>query len=274
MRKRIKKPAVKPEKRREWLKRSEEDGESPPQIARADGFDVRTVRKQIETARQERETREARSSVLRHALEQHYADLVALAQKVERALITPTSIPLAERGDRMWTALREHLPRSPMWKSLDRWEHLHTEIWRLEKEAERRLQSQVEASRSFRFRHGDEPGLHLDGLSRAVVQRLTSIAEAPDQSLPLHSFTSEPTPDGQIRIVYGSFLSATVPPDKEDETKEFIAALISGVSQWPECENMRRVMSELARITSAISEELATIILRRVVTGRCKYCPI
>ncbi len=51
---RIKKPAVRPELRREWLRRNETEGESPPEIAKQDGYDVRTVRKQIEIERQER----------------------------------------------------------------------------------------------------------------------------------------------------------------------------------------------------------------------------
>ena len=80
MAKRIKKPLVMPEKRREWYKRSEEEGESAPQIAKADKYDVRTVRKQIEIEKQEREIREARSVVLRSALENHYRDLCRYAE--------------------------------------------------------------------------------------------------------------------------------------------------------------------------------------------------
>ena len=55
MAKRIKMPAIKPETRVEWLKRSEL-GETPPQIAEADSVDVRTVRKHVELARMERDT--------------------------------------------------------------------------------------------------------------------------------------------------------------------------------------------------------------------------
>ena len=114
--KRIRKPAVKPEVRRQWLRRYEEEGESPPQIARADSYDVRTVRKQIGAERQERERRDARSVVLRHALEQHYADLYSFAQKLDLQLTMEGSTLDMMRGDRMWSALREHLPRYS-WRS-------------------------------------------------------------------------------------------------------------------------------------------------------------
>ncbi len=79
MRRRTKKPAVRPEVRRQWLRRFEEYGESPPEISKADGYDVRTVRKQIEYAREERELREARAMVLRNDLERHYSDLCEFA---------------------------------------------------------------------------------------------------------------------------------------------------------------------------------------------------
>ena len=117
MARRIKKPAVRPELRRQWLRRYEEDGESPPEIAKADGYDVRTVRKQIEVERQERERREARSTVLRQALEKHYADLCDFAQKLDLELARVGGSLLMLKNDPMWSALREHLPRSTIWKN-------------------------------------------------------------------------------------------------------------------------------------------------------------
>ena len=83
MAKRIKKPLVRPEKQREWLRRHEIGGESPMEIAKSDKYDVRTVRKYIELERQERERREARSIVLRQALEEHYRDLCNFAQQLD-----------------------------------------------------------------------------------------------------------------------------------------------------------------------------------------------
>jgi hypothetical protein len=113
-------PAVQPEIRRQWLKRYEEDGESPPQISIKDGYDVRTVRKQTEFERQEREKREARFAVLRKALEDHYADLFGFAQKLESELVNDSARLTTLKDDPMWSALREHLPRAKMWENLAR----------------------------------------------------------------------------------------------------------------------------------------------------------
>jgi len=101
------------------VNRHEQDGDSPPQIAATDGFDVRTVRKQIERARQEREVREARSIVLRNAMEHHYTDICNFAEKLKVAVAGEESISLLV-DDPLWLALKQHLPHSPLWNLLNR----------------------------------------------------------------------------------------------------------------------------------------------------------
>src|SRR3990172_13244490 len=103
-----KKPPVTPETYRGWLGRVER-GESARAIAEAEHYDLRTVRKNIERTRQEQEMKEARSAVLRQALERHYEDLIAFAGKLQQALGGQT-VPLPARSDRMWAALQKHLP--------------------------------------------------------------------------------------------------------------------------------------------------------------------
>jgi len=272
---RIKKPAVGVDIRRQWLRRFEEEGQSPPQIAEADGYDVRTVRSQIQFAREERETREARALVLRKALELHYDDLIAFAVKLDSALLKPSVIPLPERDDRMCTALREHLPRSPIWKALNRWEHLVTKMWQLEDAAKTRLHEQVGSIDSFMFiQNRGDIGLHPDGLSAVVAECLKSTARFPDRRLPDERFTTESMPEGLVRIAYGAWSCATVPLSQEQEAKDLVADLMNQVGQWPECNSMERVIAELSKLLETLREELATIKLRRIVTGRCRYCPI
>ncbi|MFQ5880655.1 MAG: hypothetical protein ACE5IZ_10855, partial [Dehalococcoidia bacterium] len=117
------KPAVPAERRREWLQRHER-GETPPQIASKDGFDVRTVRSAIGKAREEREASEAKVLTLRQALEWHFKDLEAFARELDSHVASSSAIPLAARGDRLWGALREHVPKSPLWTGIDRQERL------------------------------------------------------------------------------------------------------------------------------------------------------
>jgi uncharacterized protein (UPF0335 family) len=266
--KRVKKPAVRPEIRKQWLKRFEEDGESPPQIAKADGYDVRTVRKQIALARQEREVREARFAVLRNALELHYRDLVSFAQKLDSQVVH-ASLPMDAKGDRLWLALREHLPRSPLWKLIDRMERLNDELRSIEKQVEERLRSEVEkrTSPGFSSKQGG-PGFNLDSLRGIIIHH--SGIETPYQG----KFGTTLVKEGMTEIHYGAWTLALVPEDQAEETQEFLAGLIDETSEWSEYEDAGRVQAERRRVTEAIREELATITLRRIVPGRCKYCPI
>ena len=273
--KRIKKAAVSPEISRQWLRRFEEYGESPPQIARADHYDVRTVRKQIESARQEREAREARSLVLRQALEHHYADLVVFAQKVDHALSDPVRIPLAEKNDRIWLALRAHLPRSPMWKGVGKWEHLHQELSRLEEAAVMRLHDEVKTYGSLAFaQEGENLGLNARGLSTAIIERLRLVARVPDKSPAVEEPRCEPAEQGLVRIVYGGLTCATVSAEQGNKARELVRSLIARANEWPESLSMQEALSELTSVSDTVREELATITLRRIVPGRCKYCPV
>lgn len=264
-----KKPAVKPEVRRQWLKRFEEDGESPPQIAKADGYDVRTVRKQIDLARQEREAREARFAVLRQALERHYEDLVSFAAKLEREVIH-SSLPMGAKSDRLWGALREHLPRSSLWKAIERMERLNEEMRSIEKRAEERLWGEVQTNSPVGFAEkAGDTGLHPDSLAGAMNYHLR--AEPGAKLLKIHTSA---TPERLVEVAYGNWTCALVPDDQEPEVNKFIADLMPAVEHWPEYEDLKRAFADRRRVIDTIREELATITLRRVVPGRCKYCPI
>ena len=174
MAKRIKRPLVKPSERREWLRRLEEEGQSVSELAKIVGYDVRTVKKQLEMAHQERESREARFFVLRQALEKHYADMLSLAEKLDSERIQ-SSLPMGIKNDRMWAALHEHLPRSPLWKLIDKMERLNDEERDIENRAEKRLWDEVRKENSFKLlsRPGaPEPGLYDKGMLGAMNYQL------------------------------------------------------------------------------------------------------
>jgi len=268
MPKRVKKPAVRPDLARQWLRRYEEEGYSPPQIAKADGYDVRTVRKQIELARQEREAREARFVVLRQALEKHYGDLVSFAQKLDSEVMS-SSLLTEAKNDRLWGALHDHIPRSPLWKGMSRMERLNDEILSIQRRAEERFRSQVENRSSLGFTSKpSQAGFIIEGLIGIMTHHLCL-------ETPWHGdFQVNVAEGGPTEIRYGSWGCALVASDQVEYVKEFVTGLIGEISRWPEYEDMRRVLADRKRVIVAIREELATIILRRLVPGRCKYCPV
>ena len=266
-----KRPLVKPSMRREWLRRLEEDGEPLSKIAESVGFDVRTVKKQTEMAIDEREGREARLIVLRQALEKHYADLLSFVERLDSGVIH-SSLPMGIKNDRMWAALHEHLPRSPLWKLIDKMEHLNDQVRDIEKRAEQRSWDKMKEESSFKLVSQlgvSESGLYDKALIAAMNYHL-------HENFPCTLLDTKTSPIGEVMttIYYEGWACAVVPPDQIEKAKEFITNLMAQVCQWPEYEELRKTVSERAKVTATISEELATIILKRVIPGHCKYCPV
>lgn len=274
MAKRIKKPAVNPEMRRDWLKRLEENGDSPPQIAKADAYDVRTVRKVIEFERQERERREARSLVLRQALEGHYEDLCGFAKKIASALSDDGANLSTLRNDRLWSALREHLPRSTMWKNLDRWQRLQGEVTQSEGRLEERFMQLVKDRSSVKF----PVAPHEVGITADIIWALSSHSRAIVEGRPgidiNTDFNTRTGDDGTTGVSLGEVLIGRIPDKQVVKVKEILGHLLDEVTTLPEHDDTRRHLDELRRVRLALDDELAIVVLRRIVPGRCKYCPI
>ena len=274
MLRRIKKPAVRPELRRDWLRRHEEAGESPPEIAKADGYDVRTVRKQIDIERQERERREARSIVLRQALEKHYADLCTFAQKLDSHIAGETGLLSAIKDEPMWSALREHIPRSTLWKNLDKWETLREEVRQADSEVRMQFESVVRNRAPLKF--PAPPGEM--GLSSGIVDLLSShfkfTAQGEAGLDKRADFKLVAADQETTSINYGSFTIGRVPKERIAEVKNLVVDLMRKVTTGEEHGEMSRLLAQLERVRRELHDELLVIILRRVVPGRCKYCPI
>jgi hypothetical protein len=271
---RIKKPAVRPELRREWLRRHEEEGQSPPEIAKEYKYDVRTVRKQIEIERQERERREARSIVLRQALEKHYSDLCVFAQKLDSHITGETGSLSIIKDDPIWSALKEHMPRSTLWKNLSRWETLWEEVRRTESKLRGQLELLVRSRAPLKFPvpRGEE------GLSLGIVDMLTAHFKFTVQGEvgldKRTDFKIETTDQRMVLIDYGPFTIGGVPKQRVDEVKNLVLDLIHEVITREDHEEMRRLLTRLERVKHDLHDELLIVILRRVVPGRCQYCPL
>jgi len=274
MTKRVRKMPVKPELRRQWLRRYEEEGESSPQIAKVDGFDVRTVRKQIELERQERERREAKSLVLRRALEQHYADLCAFAQRLTAQVTTEGRTLLVLRDERMWSALREHMPRSIVWKSLDKWEHIQSQIEQLEIEMAKSFEEKVKSTLPLDFVTAPQEVGLTDGVILALAFHCKVMAQGRQGLLGRTDFALRQLADQVTDIQLGAFYICRVPNDQVTDIKNLVTEVLDEVTTWNSYHDLERLYAELKRVQRVLEDELAIITLRRIVPGRCKYCPI
>lgn len=275
MDKRGRKPSVNQELRREWLRRFDVEGESAARIAKHDGYDRRTVRKYIALARQEMEQREARAMVLRQALERHYADLCAFAQELNSDLTWPPSpiLPML-RQDPMWKALREHLPRSPIWKAIRRWEQLADQYDFCVKQIRDQTRAAAQ-ERGLKFAQvAGEPGL-TEGLADSVVFNVASVARTGKGLKDVAAFSHTEVTGTSLREArMGAFGLGWVLSDETDKLQRAYLELLDEALSWPSAGELRQVISESNRRSAVLHEELTTITLRRVVQGRCRYCPV
>ena len=253
-----KKPSVKPITRREWFRRVEE-GESALQIAEAEKYDVRTVRTQIEIERQEREKREARSMVLRNALEDHYKDICEYAQKLESLLNSERNTLPVLRENPMWTSLSQHLPRYKMWKNFDKWERIRDEMYMAEQELNMKLEKQLQSELKSESESEYKGSLKEKSLTPRMIEALASHigGAAKGQTERLSEFDYRKMSED----------------DKPDALK-LAKVILEKVPQWPEFDKLSLFWKELAQIKRELRDELEVIRLRRVVPGRCRYCPI
>ena len=274
MAKRIKKPPVKPELRDEWLKRYE-NGVSPPKIAEVDSFDVRTVRRQIEKAKQEREVKEARTTVLRSALERHYADLCEFAEKVDAVIAGEGIISPELKDDRMLAALRQHVPRYPLWSYLVTWENIQQELTLFKVKVKDRLKSKLDSDASLNEIPDVDRSTIIEGFRAILAFQIEQWSRrAPGINIK-DNFKLKPAKEkGIVDIEYGAFHMDNIDSHYVQTVEDVLIGWESKVKDWEEYAAMEKLFMKLSTTKSKLRDELAVIILRRIVPGRCKYCPL
>jgi len=278
MAKRTRKPPIKPEVRRDWLRRNEENGETPPQIAAEDRYDVRTVRKQIDLGKQEREAREARSVVLRNALERHYDDLRKFAEKLNSEISGVSNVPSSPDDDLMEVALRQHLPRSPLWGYMSKLQNLQQRV----DEEQQKLEMVIEESVKADGRLTPLINAGLDGIVPGTVAVLVAEAKQWSHGNIGHSLKDslvmEPAGEGLVNPRFGfSHMGIMEVEHSERYVKivhDVLEDLGSRLRDWEDYRDLEKTIAEIGRLGGKLREELAVIRLRRIVPGRCKYCPL
>lgn len=263
----VKQLSVTPETRKKWLQRHEESGESPPQIARKEGYDVRTVRRQLDLARQEGETRETRLSVLRQATQDHYGDLCKRATDIETVLDS-RGAGIIDTSDRMGVALRQHLQRAKLWKYVDQWNELQETIKQVRAGIKIVLEKKIRSDQKLNdaFSGGK---MDVDVMDDVMVHQLSMRNLSVDLN-----FRMEPAEDGQVVYRYGAWGIGTGKATQGDKIKSAIVGFEKKISAMPERQSLTENLTKLYSLKKDLQEELFTIIYRRVVPGHCKYCPI
>ncbi|MDD5510330.1 MAG: hypothetical protein PHI12_05955 [Dehalococcoidales bacterium] len=271
--KKTKKPEVEAGKRLEWVRRNE-GGQSPPQIAKKDGYDVRTVRKHIELAKMEREAKEARAVVLRNTLERHYRGIVNFAQKLNKTVDKGIVVSNDLREDPYWTALKQHQPRISLWNLLARWDSIHNSLKGSRKALESKLQIGLRADSRLK----DAPATQLDGAVAGITAALLFNMERRgrgETGLVLYDdFSAIQGEDGMCEVKYGSFHMGKQSGEVAGDLKKVVTEYEDAFTSWDDYHKLSDLLGQMREIKKKIRSELTTIIMRGVVPGHCKYCPL
>jgi len=87
-------------------------------------------------------------------------------------------------------------------------------------------------------------------------------------------FRTAPVDGATTSIEYGNYTIGRVANDRVSEVKDLFLNLLAEVITREEHSEMSRLFIVLAQLKRKLHDELLVVILRRVVPGRCRYCPI
>jgi len=262
----------------EWLRRNEENGESPPQIAKRDGYDVRTVRKQIELAKQEREAREARSLVLRNALERHYEDLLNYAERLNSRISGVGNVSVLPDDDLIEAALRQHLPRSPIWGYVSKWQNLQQATFEQQKKLETVIKETVSSNPKIVALTKAGLGGVIDGVVAVLAKESEQWSHGNTEYSLKDSVVMEPAGEELVNPRLGAYHMGIMDKEPAERNMEIVVEVFGELEpvlkESEEYSDLEKTITEIGRLGRKLREELAVIRLRRIVPGRCRYCPL
>jgi hypothetical protein len=256
--------------RREWAQDVIGGRRTEAQIAKQQHVDIRTVRKHVSRGRDELAFDQARARVFEDALRSHFAHLTDLAGRLRQRVEQPDSLgrPLVEETDwssqRLLGALKQHLPRTPLWGRLTEWNELTIQRLsdvrdRVKQRAAQTVGEGAEGLRQLLAYHADAfilTGSGLDGRGRQVTA-------AEDETL-LYGAFRWPMGDS----TRGKSIEKRVEAE-ERRAKELEDAVLN----WPEVDEGRTLIIRLNQLRRDLGSELETIVLRQILPGVCTYCP-
>lgn len=273
MAKRIKKPPVKPEKRLEWLNRVEKEGETLTHIAETDDFDLRTVRKHVELARLERDVQQARTAVLRDALESHYRDLLETVRNIEKQVYGEALVSL-EKEQPLMLGLRQHIPRSPLWENLRKWNRTVIELAELEGVIRNSVEKEIETDGRLNGITSQDANGVIPATVDVLVHQVKEWTRGREGLKMDQNIHLEEVAGARMRMRYGFSSFGEIEESCVETIKAVLVDLELRMKNYPEYLEMETLFNRLTRLKTAIGEILTVILLRRIVPGRCKFCPI
>ncbi len=264
------KPPISWDKAVEWDRRNRQ-GETIPEIADKDDYDVRSVRKHVNRVREEQETTEARTELYKEVLREHYQELTDVARQLDRAVISEADVTPIIKSP-LASALKEHLPNSPLWPMLDEWkETLQTEPQAL---ASLRESIRVAVSKHASITAAFEGGrMDLEGITNFMMAQADSLLRGKLEFDPENVKPAAMDDGISYQVRYGEFLLGNINKDKQQILKQALEQFIRGMGSLEEYQHLAQIRKTKAGLRASLDEALTTIIYKKLVAGHCRFCP-
>lgn len=253
--------------RQQWLT-EHEGGTSILTLANEYYRDPRTIKKYIDIATKERYEKEAKVIVIKDALVNHYARLIAYAEKLYKNISTESSFSSDLTNDRMHAALKSHLPRSPLWNYINRINHLYEKLDETTSRLTAKLVQKINSDKEI----PDNESVRL-GLLEVLKYQIVEWAKANrGLDIEIHFKTHSDSRDKNT-VEYGKFNLGPLSDNDLKQLKPIISKYEKSLRKLKEYDEAHSIYDELKLVKIKAAEELATIIEKGVLQGSCKYCP-
>lgn len=264
-----KKTAVSSYDRQKWLDYLE-GGKGITEISVLADRDIRIVKRHLEIAQEERTVARVRHDFLLGKMAQHHDDLSAEIGRVRHLLsIYPPSniVPADSLKAKIHYALREHIKRFTLGNLLEDYENSFAKS-RLLKERIRNALSIKETQLNSAF----PKEIQLNSWTSTLIAEMdsgrffnTSFEDAYDQR-------RQHTGAYDVRYLSCALARSYVPENNVARVKTALEALVNAARVYqPEWEEDRRINKE---IVAQITEELEVLTVKRLIPGRCSFCPV
>lgn len=265
---RKKKSEIDSQQRQRWLEKNQA-GQSIFRLSVEYQRDPRTIKHHVERALREKEANEARVIVIRDALQNHHARLISYAERLYGNVDSEDPVSPALLEDRMYGALKSHLPRSPLWNSLNRLNHLYEKLDELKAQLRTKLQKGIKQDTAM----PTEESVY-QGLLEAFMFQVIAWSKGHGGISLEDSFRVHTVGNGRSSVEYGSFHLGVVADSDVTRIREIIEAWEKRLSNWPEYHDAKDLINQLSSLKVKTKEDLAVIFERGIVPGSCKYCPV
>lgn len=265
--------SITPEKRLDWRRRSKQ-GETIEQIALDEVIEWKTVDRHVKIAISEEELGEERSHVIRDGLRDHFADLLGVVEAMLDGVNSGRKIWFSGETEFLEKALRNHIPRSAIWRLRKKWNAYLEEIRKLKVETEEKLQAELANNPRLVIINQYNKGGLFRGMPAALMSHMEDIIDG-GFGLDLRGgFESDSQIDGVPVWGLGSFVFGEFTEEDKNVVETALNKMTSELDAREEFVVLKNLRKKLAETKAKLKEELMVMKWKRIIPGRCRLCPM